>query len=210
VASLVTGIATPRLGQKRRVIALDGEEWRATSAAVLRGIGLREGDVVDADDLAAVIGQAEPGAARDRALRLLGYRERSSRELAARLTEDGYPEELVEILVARLQECLLVDDRRFAETVTRSALAGKQLGRRRILRTLDDAGVDATTVAEVVDTLAPADDELERAIALARRMNARVDDPRRLAQRLIRRGYAPNVAFAAVRSVRTDLDEHGL
>lgn len=202
MASLVTGIVTPRYGQKQRTILLDDEAWRTTSAAVIRVLGLSVGDVVDAAILASAIDAAEPEAARARALRLLGYRERSAQELAGKLSDDGYAKDVADEIVTRFRECLLVDDRRFAESLVRSAVGGRHLGRPRILRTLDDAGVDPAIVADVVEVHAPAEEELARATALAQRMAVRVGDPRKLAHRLIRKGFSPDVSFSAVRAVR--------
>lgn len=210
---LVTAIVTPRVGQKQRTILLDDEAWRTTSAAVVRTLGIRKGDAIDPDDLALAIDTTEPEAARERALRLLGYRERSAHELGLKLAEDGYRDEVVAAVVARFQEVLLVDDRRFAESLVRGAVGGKHLGRERILRTLADAGVDPAIIADVVDGHAPVEAELARATELAQRMAARVSDRRKLAQRLIRKGFAPDVAFSASRTVRTpddEVDEQGL
>jgi len=209
VTPLVTGVITPRIGAKQRTIAIDGEPWRTTSASVIRMLGVREGDVVDTAALARAIETAEPEAARERALRLLGYRERSAHELASKLTEDGYREAVVADVVTRFLECLLVDDRRFAESLVRGSIGGRHLGRERILRTLTEAGVDPVIIAEVVEEHVPAEGEFARATELARRMASRVDDPRKLAQRLIRKGYAPGVAFSAVRAVRVLDDEEG-
>jgi len=213
VTPLVTAIVTPRIGAKQRTITIDGEPWRTTSASVVRTLGIREGDAVDTADLARAIEAAEPAAARDRALGLLVYRERSAHELAAKLTDDGFREDVVTEVVTRFQECLLVDDRRFAESLVRGSVGGRHLGRERILRMLSDAGVDPVIIAEVVDEHASADTELARATDLARRLALRVDDPRKLAQRLIRKGYAPGIAFSAARVVRAlddEVDEQGL
>ncbi len=213
MTSLVTAIVTPRPGQKQRTILLNDEVWRTTSAAVVRTLGVREGDVVEPADLAQAIDSAEPEAARERALRLLGYRERSAHELARRLADDGYREDVVAEVVTRFQEVLLVDDRRFAESLVRGAVGGRNVGRERILRTLADAGVDPAIITDVVDGHAPAEAELARATELAKRMVLRVSDRRKLAQRLIRKGFAPDVAFSAARAVRVpddEADEQGL
>jgi regulatory protein len=213
VTPLVTAIVTPRVGQKQRTILLDDEAWRTTSAAVVRALGIREGDVVDPAELARAIDAAEPEAARERALRLLGYRERSAHELGLKLADDGYRDEVVAAVVVRFQEVLLVDDRRFAESLVRGAVGGRHLGRERILRNLADAGIDSTIIADVVDGHAPAEAELARATELAQRMAVRVSDRRKLARWLIRKGFGPDVAFSAARVVRTaddETDEQGL
>jgi SOS response regulatory protein OraA/RecX len=87
------------------------------------------------------------------------------------------------------------------------------VGRERILRALTDAGVDPAIIADVVDGHVPAEAELVRATELAQRMAVRVSDRRKLAQRLLRKGFAADVAFSAARAVRTaddEADEQGL
>ena len=51
-----------------------------------------------------------PDRAREAALRLLSVRERSSKELADRLRDKGFPTEIVEDLVVRFSEIKLLDD----------------------------------------------------------------------------------------------------
>jgi hypothetical protein len=86
--ALVTEIGARR-GSRRREVHLDGHPWRATSADVVKALELRVGHIEPVDDLAARVDAVEPRRARDRALRLLAYRDRSTGDLIARLSEDG-------------------------------------------------------------------------------------------------------------------------
>lgn len=195
----VARIQAPRSGSKLRIVVLDSEVWRTTSAAVIRELDLHDGDHVVPEALGAAMDDVEVRRAREAALRLLSHRERSSYELLARLADDGYPARVAADTVARLEESLLVDDRRFAEAFVRGAVEGRGLGRLRILQSLARAGVDPELAEEAADEAAPVWSETDRALELASRLAARVPDRRLLAARLIRRGFAPDVAADAAR-----------
>ncbi|MGB4592328.1 MAG: hypothetical protein WBI63_00945, partial [Coriobacteriia bacterium] len=108
MAALVTDIETPRIGARLRRIWLDGEPWKTTSAAVVKAVGVATGDVVEPDALSLSLQSNEADAARERALQLLGYRERSRFELRAKLAEDGYPPPVLSAIVGAFEHTGLV------------------------------------------------------------------------------------------------------
>jgi regulatory protein len=177
---------------------------RATSAAAVRELAIAEGDARTTDEIERALGSVEPRLANDRALRLLGYRERSTAELSAALRDSGYPAPVVAIVVARMQELGLVDDERFAELWVRSRLAAG-FGPRRIARELAEKGVDPDVARVALDTHHDTAAELERARAYLG--GRRADDRRsreRLVRRLVARGYDVSVALQAIRSLPGD------
>ncbi|MDO8963236.1 MAG: RecX family transcriptional regulator [Coriobacteriia bacterium] len=218
----VTDIRAPRRGSKVRVIVLDDAEWRATSIEVLAPLGVRVGDPVDPDELAGRLERAEPGRARERALRLLSFKERSAHEVRKRLVDDGYCEDVSASVVADLERSGLVDDERFARVLARSLTEIRGLGGSRVLRELAAKGVDADLARRALDEFLPPDAEAaaaaEMAARLALRADARTD---RIAGRLVRKGFAPALALRASRDAMAhadgesvpeggeyDLDEH--
>ena len=98
------------------------------------------------------------------ALWLLGRREWSAKELAARLKFKGYPAQAVDECVEFCQRHGLQSDLRFASSRTR--MRAKSHGNRRISQELNQKGVDAETVTQV---LSDAGSEFERAAAAASR-----------------------------------------
>ena len=130
----------------RRLHFSDGAEPRTTSAAVVRALGLEQG--VEFDERSVTEAEAEQ--ARERALRVLGYRERSTAELVAKLTDDGYPARLAHQIVDRFVELSLLDDTRFAELWARNRVAAGY-GRRRIADELARKGVDADVARSALD-----------------------------------------------------------
>lgn len=196
---IITAIVTIRVGGRARTIQIDQVTWRRTSAAAIRLLGLAEGDVVDLDVLARRLEMAEKQALRDRALALLGYRERSAAELRSKLREDGYAAGEVDDLVDAFAKAGFVDDERFADGLVRSAAGTKALGRRRAQHDLARRGVADDLAQAVLDRYMPAEAEAERARALAERLYRPGDRVESLAARIVRKGFSPGMAFAAAR-----------
>lgn len=149
------------------------------------------------------------GTPRDRALRLLGARDRSRRELEVRLLRAGFEAPAVSEALDRLEEVGLVDDERFARTLAEHTISVRGSGRRAAREALFRAGVDRGTAEEAVEGV-EGDDEA-RAVALARRRASRLRglEPgaafRRLHGFLVRRGHDPALARrAALRALELD------
>lgn len=206
---VITSITAVRIGGRARIIEIDGHAWRTTSAATVRLAGIKEGDVVSLETLQEQLDEAERQALRDRALAVLGYRERSVSELRSKLLEDGYPSESVASTVSAFERSGLVDDERFAESVARSAAGLRAIGRRRAERDLASRGVSDEIAAAALDMYIPAEGEHARAVALARRLRKPDERVDRLAARLVRKGYAPFVAFEAAREALSDVQDDG-
>lgn len=140
---------------------------------------------------------------KDRALRLLSVRSRSRAELRIRLVRAGYEPLEIEETIADLEAVGLVDDERFARELAASRHR-KGFGRRAGLAALRSSGVDRHLAEQVVEELAPGDEEA-RALEVARARLSRLRnlDPatarRRLLDYLLRRGYAGDAARAACR-----------
>jgi regulatory protein len=142
--------------------------------------------------------------ARAVALRQLTIAPRTRAQLADALTRCRVPEEVVQVLLDRLEEVDLVDDEQYARMWVRSRHAGRGLSRRALAHELRTRGVADETVREAVGEISP-DDELAAARELVRRRlpAVRGDEgarrTRRLAGMLARKGYGPGVALQAIR-----------
>jgi regulatory protein len=79
--------------------------------------------------------------AHNKALRLLGIRNRSSKEVKDRLQAYGYSDEITRQVIVRLEDTGLVDDRKFAFERTRSMGKGKGWGPRKLRWDLARYGV---------------------------------------------------------------------
>jgi regulatory protein len=150
--------------------------------------------------------QQQPGKASDRdayelALRALRYKERSESELRGWLAERGVGEGEVEEVIALLAEAGAIDDASFARryAADKRELAG--WGPERIAAALEGRGV----AREHIEAALAEDDEsqLDRAVALLRDRGIGCDSERerqRALALLVRRGYAKELAYEAVRA----------
>lgn len=182
----------------RRLVFSDTLEPRVTSGAVVRVLGLQEGTEVDPTELTSLLDEVELSQARERALRLLGYRERSVKELAKRLTDDGYPAAVAQAVTDRMSETGLVDDDRFAMAWARSRAAAG-FGPKRVLRELAMKGVDP----ELSSAAVSAAYEGQEPVARARELLGSADTSTRAGRdrairKLLRRGYDIGIALKAV------------
>jgi len=205
---ILTEIRVPRRGSRRRTLVLDGEPWRDAPSELVSEAQLRAGAEIDPGELSERLAEIEPRCARERAVRLLTYRERSTKELADRLREDGYLPETVTAVLERLAAAGFVDDDRFARSLARNLTQIRRLGRSRATRELTAHGIDPQLAEEALDEALSVDDESAAAGELARTLALKTGATRdRIASRLLRRGYAPRVALSAAREAMSAVDE---
>ncbi|OBK72545.1 recombination regulator RecX [Mycobacterium sp. 1164985.4] len=144
--------------------------------------------------------------ARDVCLRLLTARARTRAELAAHLAKRGYPDDVSDKVLDRLEQVGLVDDADFAEQWVRSRRANGGKGRQALIAELRSKGVDSELIEAAL-----ADDEpgaerarAERLVADRLRREKLIDgEDAKLARRLVgmlaRRGYSQTMAFDVVK-----------
>ena len=136
---------------------------------------------------------ASPRALRERAYRLLAQRDHSRLELARKL---GVPPD--DPLLLELLGLGYLDDRRFAMTFARQRHE-RGLGRERIVYELSLRGIDRALANEAVG-----EDDLDRAVELARKRLAGKRTPEQVMRFLIGRGYKPGLARRALEAASAE------
>ncbi len=204
---ILTEIRVPRRGSRRRTLVLDGEPWRDAPSDLVSEAHLKAGAEIEPGELSERLAEIEPRCARDRAVRLLTYRERSTKELVDRLREDGYLPETVTAVLERLAAAGLLDDDRFARSLARNLTQIRRLGRSRAARELTAHGIDPLLAEEALDEALSVDDESAAAGELARTLALKTGATRdKITSRLLRRGYAPRVALSAAREAMSAVE----
>ena len=147
------------------------------------------------------IGELARSCGRLRVEALLNRRDYSSLELSEKLRLDGYSSKTVEELVDRAVECGLVDDARYGASYARSKVSCGW-GRIRIERELRRRGVMPEDIPGWPDDFLTAEDERDRAIALAsRRRLTGKNDYEKTVRFLCGRGFSPSLAIEVARLV---------
>lgn len=188
----------------------DGSELVVAREIVLRE-GLRSGDDLSEDAVAALLGEDLGWRARDAALRLLAQRPRTESELRTRLARKGFPAEVIESCLTPLREKGLVNDSVFADMFTRDRIRFRPRGRRRVVQELRSRGVETASAEDAVNAAmgeAKVDD-LALARAAAEKWRPRAGEERerarrRLAAFLSRRGFGSEEVWQVVGEVVAD------
>ena len=149
------------------------------------------------------------GYAREIVLTQLTAMPRSRSQLADKLREKEVSEDVIDVVLDRMEDVGLVDDEAYAAMLVRSKLASRGLARRALRQELKRKGIDddvATVALEQVDD----DVEREHALVLARKKMvtmSRLDEPtqtRRLAGLLARKGYSGELVWSVIRQVQEE------
>ena len=166
-----------------------GEEVR-TTLAVVTDFHLRSGKELTSPELDALRAASERSRCRQRALRIIGARAMSVKELTDRLKEKGESPENAEDAAAWLQEMHLLDDAQYAAMCVRH-YAAKGYGAGRIRSELYRRGIPRELWDEALAELPEQDDAIDA--FLQKRFRGRQPDRteiRRAADALLRRGHA--------------------
>jgi regulatory protein len=146
--------------------------------------------------------------ARLHALKLLGYRGRSEKELRERLVRKGFREDVIDRTLQHLKEAGLIDDVALAANLKRQALERKLLGYEGAKSFLLKKGLSRPVVESALDYDEEA--ELENAVKfLDKKMTSMQNYPakekkRKLWNLLARRGYSSGVMRKAMKDFNFD------
>jgi len=192
----ITAITPAPRHPGRFELLVDGKAYATLSLEAIERLQLAVGREVGglAERIAAEAAQLK---VYDRALNMLAFRGRASRELARSLERKGEPRELVSRAIERLTEQGLLDDSAFAESFTRAKVLGAQQSRRRVqqdlarkgvAREVSDAAIATVFEEEQVDQRQIVEQAARKKLASLRKLEPMVRR-RRLYAFLARRGY---------------------
>lgn len=144
--------------------------------------------------------------AREIVLTQLTAAPRSRAQLAEKLRAKEVDEDVIDVVLDRMEDVGLVDDAAYAGMLVRSQMASRGLSRMALARELKRKGIEGEDAEEALAQIDD-DSERERALQLARKKVAtmsRLDQQtqtRRLAGLLARKGYAPSLVWSVVKEV---------
>lgn len=200
----ITAISSQRRNPDRYSIFMDGEFVLGIDKKTIEDMDLRVGKLVDEKDLKKITSQEELNKAQAYALMLLGYRERSLREIEMRMRQKGYEEKLVEKVVKYLKDRNLINDKRFTQLWAESRIK-KGYGRWRIQSELEQKGVNREIGDEILKDLYSGIDEVQVALDLVEKKRWVSKEPLRLTERvsnlLRRRGFSFEVISNVVEKI---------
>jgi regulatory protein len=146
-----------------------------------------------------------PDSAYIAALKMLGRRELSERQVRQRLARRGYDDEAIDQAITRLTSDRSLDDARAARAMAHAETSLKKRGKMRVKRRLEAAGIAPAVAAQAIDeAFQTIDADALAAAALQKRLRGReeIADQRefqRLYRFLIGQGFEPDRVLALLR-----------
>ena len=163
----ITAIEKQEKNADRVSVFVDGRFALGLFADVAALTGLRVGQEMTAERLTEITRKETERKGVADALRLLGVRARSEKEISDRLKRKEYEDDIIVIVLERLRSYGYLDDADFAARWVASR--GKSRGRRALSHELRQKGVDAETAAATLSEARDAETETESAFVAARK-----------------------------------------
>ena len=164
----ITSIEVQEKRNSRRSIFIDGSFTLGVDESIVADLGLRVGQSIDEEELREIVHAEQLSKAKERALRLLDYRQRSKVEVARRLSAAGFPEDIIEETITHLENIGFLNDAEFSQTWVKFRLSEKGIGKARMRWELKQKGVSNDVAEEALASL-DGGAEYQSAIDIARR-----------------------------------------
>ncbi len=179
-----------RAGSNRYNISIDGAYSFTLSDLDLSMSGLRIGQELEASEVDQFAQNAKEAKAYALALRYLGIRLRSRRELSEYLIRKNCAPDEIDTALERLEDLGLVDDQAFATAWIADRLAVRPRSRMRLAQELGSKGVSRDIVDVALEEIEP-ERELQtlKDIIERKRRTSGYGDDKKLVAYLQRQGY---------------------
>jgi len=186
---------------------LENGETIRVSLAIVADYSLYKGRELTDDELSALRDVAAESGAKSRALRMLGTRQMSRRELVDKLTQKGETEENAAAAADFMERIGAVNDEEYSKAIVRH-YSKKGYGAARIKQELSRRGIPRELWDEALCELPEGDEAIDALIA--RKLAGREPDKRevkRLTDMLLRRGFSWGQIKAALGRYDEALEE---
>ena len=195
---MITLTDLKQTGPERFLARFDNGEELRTTLAVVTELSLSPGRTLPADELSAARDVPARTRCRQRALRIIGARAMSVKELTDRLKEKGESPENAEDAAQWLLDMRLLDDAQYAAMCVRH-YAAKGYGAGRIRNELYRRGIPRELWDDALQELPEQDDRIDA--RLRRKLKSDTPDRaelRKAADYLYRRGFGRDEIHAAL------------
>ena len=188
---VVTGLL--KVDNKRTKVTFDDESSFVLYNSEVRKYGISEESEIDSDTVEQ-IGKLLTNRARNRVLYMLGNSDKSSGDIARKLVDSGYPENIVRDVIGQLESYGYIDDERYVRNYIESVSGRKS--RREILDYLRNHNINVRTIEGVMGELyVDEHDAVKRLVAkkgysLEEFASLGYDERNKIIQYLLRKGFS--------------------
>lgn len=205
--AVITKVEVQKHNARRYSIYLDGEYSFGVGEDVLVKYSLLKGAELEESFVEEVLLAEEKSKAISVALRYLGYRMRSKKEVEDKLRGKGYAE-FTEVVMEYLEDNRYLDDLEFAICFARDKFGLNGFGKHRIRMELAKKGIDSRDIETAIEEVFDSESEKEAAKELAMkklngsyRNDSEENRYRKTSSYLYRKGYSADIINAVLREV---------
>ena len=130
-------------------VYIDGEFAFKLDTQVLIENHIRAGVEIDDEQLKEIVDLSDNRRAKNKALNLLAYKDRTKKELIDRISEQ-YSKESAVIATNRMEELGLVDDEKYARKMAQQLLEKKCMPKRAVKYKLIEKGIDRELIEDIL------------------------------------------------------------
>lgn len=188
---VVTGLL--KVDNKRTKVTFDDESSFVLYNSEVRKYGISEEAEIDSDTVGQ-IGKLLTNRARNRVLYMLGNSDKSSGDIARKMVDSGYPENIVRDVIGQLESYGYIDDERYVRNYIESVSGRKS--RREILNYLRNHNINVRTIEGVMGELyVDEHDAVRRLVAkkgysMEEFASIGYDERNKIIQYLLRKGFS--------------------
>lgn len=193
-AGTITMIERQKGNKHRYNIFVEGSYAFSVHEDIMVKHRLIKGESVDREELEQILRDDERHQAYMEAIRYVGRRPRSRKEVELHLKEKGYEPEWIGETVRRLEQEKYLDDEAFAKLWTEHRIMSQKKGRRWVEMELSQKGVDDTDISRAFGEIHP-EEEYRAAMEIGRKKwkvtgGEGLEKKRKVMAFLLRRGYS--------------------
>jgi regulatory protein len=199
----ISKIEPQKRNKKRSSIYIDGEFAFGLSNELVLKYNLNADDEISDTLIKDVLLEEEKQKIKQRAFRLLQYRDRSIQELANRLLSIGFDDRLVHSVIEDFEAGGTLDDEKFAYAFVSDYTVLNPRGNRFIIRELQKKGVAKEIISKVVngrDEKILIRDYIEHKLSHLNRNNPR--EKQKIIRRLLTRGFSSDAIYEVLNEER--------
>jgi len=202
----ITDITRQRRAETRYSVYVDGRYAFALTDLELSTSGLRPGQELTSAEVERYQKQEGETKAYMAAIRYLGTRPHSKREIRDFLQRKNYTDAAVDAALERLGQLRLIDDEQFAAAWIADRQALRPRSRRRLASELASKGVSREDIQVQLEGLGE-EAELQSALMVVRKKRRlpQYADPEKLFGYLMRQGYSPEISQRALHEATNDV-----
>lgn len=191
----ITSLQVQAKRKDRFSVFLDGEFAFGIHQDVLIKSGIAKGDELSSEQIEEILRLEERRAAKEKAMRLLAVRPRSTKEIVDRLRQAKFSQAVIDWVIPELERVGLLNDFEFAKMFARSRMITRPVGEFLLRRELKQKGLSEEQIEAGVEEAYAETSEVQVAGTLAAKRKKRyleleeMKAKKRLSDFLIRRGF---------------------